>query len=102
MEAMQQRSSETKQSFFGLKIKEKNSIRNHVDNVEIWPDSSVRETDSSKDIKDTMKPKVETSVISMPALSSPVPEAKDLANPSVLEPALKVEPVSTLSVLAAS
>ena len=45
---------------------------------------------------------VETSVISVPALSSPVPEAKYLANPSILEPALKVEAVSTVSVLAAS
>ena len=45
---------------------------------------------------------METSVISVPALSSPVPEAKYLANLSVLEPALKVEPVSTVSVLAAS
>ena len=32
----------------------------------------------------------------------PVPEVKYLANLSVLEPALKVEPVSTVSVLAAS
>ena len=45
---------------------------------------------------------METSVISVPALSSPVPEAKYLANLSVLEPALKVEPVSTVSDLAAS
>ena len=48
------------------------------------------------------KSEVETTVISVLALSSPVPEAKYLANPSVLEPALKVEPVSTVSVLAAS
>ena len=37
--------------------------------------------------------------MSVPALSSPV---QYLANHSVLEPALKVEPVSTVSVLAAS
>ena len=35
-----------------------------------------------------------------PALCSPVPEAKYLANPS--ETALKVEPVSTVSVLVSS
>ena len=40
--------------------------------------------------------------ISVPALSSPVPEAKLFANLSVLEPALKVEPVPTVSDLAAS
>ena len=45
------------------------------------------------------RPKVKTLVISAPALSSPVPEAKYLANLSVLEPARKVEPVSTVSVL---
>ena len=45
---------------------------------------------------------METSVISAPALSSPIPEAKYFANLSVLEPALKVEPVSNVSVLAAS
>ena len=49
-----------------------------------------------------LKSEVETTVISVLALSSPVPEAKYLANPSVLEPALKVEPVSTVFVLAAS
>ena len=45
---------------------------------------------------------METSVISVPALSFPVPEAKYLVNPSVLEPALKVVPMSTVSDLAAS
>ena len=43
---------------------------------------------------------METLVISAPALCSPVPEAKYLANPS--ETALKVEPVSTVSVLVSS
>ena len=52
--------------------------------------------------KNPFTPEVETSVISVLALSSPVPEAKYVANLSVLEPALKVEPVSTVSVLAAS
>ena len=47
-------------------------------------------------------PEVETSVISAPALSSQVPEVKYLTNPSVLEPALKVVPVSTVYDLAAS
>ena len=45
---------------------------------------------------------METSVISVPALSSPVLEEKYLVNLSVLQPALKIEPVSTVSVLAAS
>ena len=45
---------------------------------------------------------METTVISVLALSYPVPEAKYLANPSVLEPALKVEPVATVSDLVAS
>ena len=45
---------------------------------------------------------VETSVISVLALSSPVSEAKYLVNLSVLELALNVEPVSTVSVLTAS
>ena len=45
---------------------------------------------------------METSVISVPALSSPVPKAKLFANLSVIEVTLKVEPVSTVSDLAAS
>ena len=50
-----------------------------------------------KDHCNVLRAEVETSVISMPAVSSPVPEAKYLANLSVLEPARKVEPVSTFS-----
>ena len=45
---------------------------------------------------------METQVVLEPALSSQVPDAKYLANPSVIELALKVMPVSTVSELAAS
>ena len=49
-----------------------------------------------------MNTDVETLAVSEPALSSPVQEVKDLANPTVIEQALKVLPVSTVSELTAS